>query len=1424
MVDRFEDVYEFNLKGNFPEELERLSEGISQAQAEWIGLKNTLANTASFRRTRKELGELAKIGDEAALTTEAQKAKYENLASAATALGQAHVKLVREMNKLNAARVAELETLQQTQRTTGPQVIQTRAEVAALRSLTKQLEAEATKREFRNRAAALGLSVSADGTRLFNLEAEAAERAAAAIERAGVAEKTRSILGAQGLTAQGTKPLSIDGKLTPEGEQAAQVRAQRKLEAALLKDREDGLLRSNKAFLDTTTGAKKFRTQVEEVATTGEKTNSVFGNLFFTFRRLFGVLAVFTVARRVVSGFNELIAGAVKLRAELETTQSGIAGIIASTSDVRDALGNRLTIKDQVLESQRIAADQLQKLNVQALETAGTLETLAPAFEQALGVGLSSGLGIDQIRELTINISQAATSMGLSQRQLGEEIRSLFTGVISQQNSRIAQVLGITPEDIKRVDELGTKYEFLKSKFAPIAEASKQAAQGFTILASNALDAFQLILAASSQPLFDELKAGLKEVQAAISTTTKDAVVFDPGVLAAFKGLFEGLAQGVRGIRAAFAQIDISGFAGTLSTIGQALGLVATAVSKAFVLFFNIASPTINILGGILATFSKIVAAIKTGTGVLGDFSGGVLLSVAKAGALFLTFTKINRTLRSLYGSLLKILGVQLALDAAGGASLLSLTNLKGAFAGLFNLVTRLATPLVVIVGSIAAIDGLLAAFGSDFRITGLLTGLFEGVSNGFDGLINKITGVRDELQKPVKNPFGLVSSDFRDLKADLTQLVEDSKKSLAELKTSLASTSAGIGLPGPIASQAALRIDQLGELFNSDKIKEATRNVESLRRQADKLQSDLILRRKEFAQAEENLLRAQFDFPAAQLRDKQRELQAVQDQISRVQGSSQLSDAEALVPLRAAEQRLSQEVFALQERYNKSQQKSLELAQNRTFAEGQLKTALEGAKDLQDRINEAIDETNRKVAVEFSKIAKPDIRETDLRNIDFSVAVKETANAVNELRGLSREQVEVASKRTELESQALRAKVQEVELERGLASLREQVAKFDSQKSDEAKEAANLGRQQLFSREAELKLVQQVNQQQKNRIQLELEIARLREKGSINQGIEFGLQQFAQDNASIFNVGERFGQSLANGVSEFAGDAIGEAVVAAVDPNRNFKLREAAGNLFLSLGTGLLTDVIKTLFSKLLVELGVNLTSSLTAGAAAATEITTASGTLVAASTEVGTVFGAATLSMSSTISAAAAEAIGAISAARGAQAAASVGGAVGAGLAKGGAVDRMQRIRLPNVSTTHRNAPGYARGGRPSGIDPRDTIPAWLRPGEWVIRPEAVRMYGDRIFDLLNSRKLNPAALKGISGSSTRRRLPIVKHGFATGGPVASSSPRGGGGSVQQILQFHDEQTMDRALAAGPESMIRFARSRRGSYRAALGLEAGI
>ena len=88
-----------------------------------------------------------------------------------------------------------------------------------------------------------------------------------------------------------------------------------------------------------------------------------------------------------------------------------------------------------------------------------------------------------------------------------------------------------------------------------------------------------------------------------------------------------------------------------------------------------------------------------------------------------------------------------------------------------------------------------------------------------------------------------------------------------------------------------------------------------------------------------------------------------------------------------------------------------------------------------------------------------------------------------------------------------------------------------------------------------------------------------------------------------------------------------------------------------------------------------------------------------------------------------------------------------------------------------------------------------------------------------MLNSMKISKEALAGILGAGRSVNVSLPKRSFATGGPVRASrfDTRG----VSQVIQFHDEQTMERALAAGPDSMIRFSRRRRGGMRAALGLD---
>jgi hypothetical protein len=141
----------------------------------------------------------------------------------------------------------------------------------------------------------------------------------------------------------------------------------------------------------------------------------------------------------------------------------------------------------------------------------------------------------------------------------------------------------------------------------------------------------------------------------------------------------------------------------------------------------------------------------------------------------------------------------------------------------------------------------------------------------------------------------------------------------------------------------------------------------------------------------------------------------------------------------------------------------------------------------------------------------------------------------------------------------------------------------------------------------------------------------------------------------------------------------------------------------------------------------------------------------------------------------------------------------------------------------------PGFATGGvvglrRPSrGMDPRDTVPAFLRPGEWVIRPEAVQHYGHSIMSLLNRRRLNPELVRALAAAPRAASIEAPgKRSFATGGPVgAPGGGRSDPGRPVVVAQFFDEQVMDRAFASGPDATLQFVRRRRRAYRSALSME---
>lgn len=147
-------------------------------------------------------------------------------------------------------------------------------------------------------------------------------------------------------------------------------------------------------------------------------------------------------------------------------------------------------------------------------------------------------------------------------------------------------------------------------------------------------------------------------------------------------------------------------------------------------------------------------------------------------------------------------------------------------------------------------------------------------------------------------------------------------------------------------------------------------------------------------------------------------------------------------------------------------------------------------------------------------------------------------------------------------------------------------------------------------------------------------------------------------------------------------------------------------------------------------------------------------------------------------------------------------IGGAVGAGFSTGGGVQSKATGGLIQ---------SFASGGdvlpRPSNIDPRDTVPAWLRPGEFVIRPEAVRTFGSGFFAMLNNGFKNPMKALGALSSGVNLRSSAIR-GFAEGGAVGEMVP-GSGTSMDHAVVTPvlttDGELMEQILQGGGDAVLR-------------------
>ena len=388
------------------------------------------------------------------------------------------------------------------------------------------------------------------------------------------------------------------------------------------------------------------------------QTDSAAQKLLFTFRRLVGVLALFTVARKVSEAFANLVKVGFQFNQTVERSRLGIAGIIVAVADVRNEQGKLLKGAEAFVAAQGEARKQQQLLRQDALSTVATFQELLDAFQIALGPGLAAGFNLDQVRQFSVLISQAASNIGLPQRQLSEEIRAILTGNIRQTTTRIAQVLNLTNQEIRKMKALGADVFFkeLQERLEGFALGAKAAATTVGGLFVRLKDVIELVSGKAAAGAFLTLQNILQSLFDSLTVVSKtkigELLKPDPQAQKAFTAIFTAIENILLRVADVGAAIGLGGLtnsaqllAGVLETIGLLLVNLLGGAIQGFSTLQTILTPVIAAFKGLASVLPEafaqdtLVALIQVAT---------ILFSL-KIGFLILGGT-VGKTLKYMWG------------------------------------------------------------------------------------------------------------------------------------------------------------------------------------------------------------------------------------------------------------------------------------------------------------------------------------------------------------------------------------------------------------------------------------------------------------------------------------------------------------------------------------------------------------------------------------------------------------------------------------------------------------------------------------------------------------------------------------------------------------------------------------------------------
>ena len=396
-------------------------------------------------------------------------------------------------------------------------------------------------------------------------------------------------------------------------------------------------------------GQKQTRREVK-------KTEGSYSRLFQTFRRIIGAYAVFAAFRFTRDQFGNLIREGLQFNDVVDKAALGIGGLIQSLGEVTLDGNNIADPAERFAAATELAKDQIFALRQESLKTQATFEQLLDTFQVAVGPGLSQGLQLDEVRTLSVQISQAASALSVPQNQLAEEIRSLLSGTIQARTTRIATALGITNENIRNWRQGGELFDRLTKELEGFAQASEAAArqtlEGVTAISKGAA---QEVLGVASSPLYDEVVQSLNALFDNVLTIQDEIgnIKPNPELVQSLTSIFITLKNIIQQLRAIGSDRALAGLEQAAQTLASSF---EGTVSLAQELKTNIddvlyAMEEINIATeGVSGSVAKTVGLVSVLSKLLGPIVGLLTGAVAALRDVFEESTDLVLTLGDTIG------------------------------------------------------------------------------------------------------------------------------------------------------------------------------------------------------------------------------------------------------------------------------------------------------------------------------------------------------------------------------------------------------------------------------------------------------------------------------------------------------------------------------------------------------------------------------------------------------------------------------------------------------------------------------------------------------------------------------------------------------------------------------------------------------